>query len=64
MSRDIQFTVKLLERTLTFVKDYEVSSDELSTLPQTGSVIDGTMAIGVGTSLMALGGLLDRRKRK
>lgn len=64
MSRDIQFTVKLLEDTLTFVKDYEVSSDELSTLPQTGSVIDGTMAIGVGTSLMALGGLLDRRKRK
>lgn len=64
MSRDIQFTVKLLEDTLTFVKDYEVSSDELSTLPQTGSVIDGTMAIGVGTSLMALGGLLDRIKRK
>ena len=64
MSRVIQFTVKLLEDTLTFVKDYEVSSDELSTLPQTGSVIDGTMAIGVGTSLMALGGLLDRRKRK
>ena len=26
MSRDIQFTVKLLEDTLTFVKDYEVSS--------------------------------------
>ena len=64
MSRNIEFTVKLLEDTLTFVKDYEVSSDGTSTLPQTGSVIDGTMAMGVGTSLMALGTLLNRRKRK
>ena len=59
-----EFTVKLLEDTLTFVKDYEVSSDGTSTLPQTGSAIDGTMAMGVGTSLMALGTLLSRRKRK
>lgn len=64
MSRDIEFTVKLLEDTLTFVKDYEVSSDGTSNLPQTGSAIDGTMAMGVGTSLMALGTLLNRRKRK
>lgn len=64
MSRNIEFTVKLLEDTLTFVKDYEVSSDGTSTLPQTGSAIDGTMAMGVGTSLMALGTLLNRRKRK
>ena len=64
MGRDIEFTVKLLEDTLTFVKEYEVSSDGSSTLPQTGSAIDGTMAMGVGTSLMALGTLLNRRKRK
>ena len=64
MSRNIEFTVKLLEDTLTFVKDYEVSSDGTSTLPQTGSAIDGTMAMEVGTSLMALGTLLNRRKRK
>jgi len=64
MSRDIEFTVKLVEDTLTFVKEYEVSSDASSTLPQTGSVIDGTVAMGVGTSLMALGTLLNRRKRK
>ena len=64
MSRNIEFTVKLLEDTLTFVKDYEVSSDGTSTLPQTGSAIDGTMAMGAGTSLMALGTLLNRRKRK
>lgn len=64
MSRNIEFTVKLLEDTLTFVKDYEVSSDGVSTLPQTGSAIDGTMAIGAGTSLMALGTLLNRRKRR
>lgn len=64
MSRNIEFTVKLLEDTLTFVKNYEVSSDGTSTLPQTGSAIDGTMAMGVGTSLMALGTLLNRRKRK
>ena len=53
-----------MQHTLTFVKDYEVSSDGTSTLPQTGSAIDGTMAMGVGTSLMALGTLLNRRKRK
>ena len=64
MSKDIEFTVKLLEDTLTFVKEYEVSSDGSSTLPQTGSTIDGTMAMGVGTSLMALGTLLNRRKRR
>lgn len=64
MSRNIEFTVKLLEDTLTFVKDYEVSSDGTSTLPQTGSAIEGTMVMGVGTSLMALGTLLNRRKRK
>ncbi len=64
MSRDIEFTVKLLESTLKFVKEYEVSSNGSSTLPQTGSAIDGTMTMGIGTSLMALGTLLNRRKRK
>lgn len=64
MSRDIEFTVKLLESTLKFVKEYEVSGNGTSTLPQTGSAIDGTMTMGIGTSLMALGTLLNRRKRK
>lgn len=64
MGRNIEFTVKLLENTLTFVKEYEASSDGLSTLPQTGSAIDTTSVVGVGSSLMALGTLLNRRKRK
>lgn len=63
MSRDIEFGVKLLEDTLTFVKDYEISSED-STLPQTGSIISNTTGMGVGSSLVVAGSLLKRRKRK
>ncbi|WP_296646788.1 NEAT domain-containing protein [Romboutsia sp. 13368] len=62
MGRNIEFTVKLLQDTVGEWK--EITSSDLETLPQTGSVIDGTMAVGVGSSLMALGALLNRRKRK
>lgn len=61
MGRDIDFTVKL---DTTNINWKEMTSSDLETLPQTGSVVDGTMAIGVGSSLMALGTLLNRRKRK
>lgn len=64
MSKNIEFTVKLLEDTLTFVKDYEISSEDGSILPQTGSFIDGSMAMGLGSGLVAIGGILNRRKRK
>ena len=64
MSQNIEFKVKLQESTLTFVKDYEVSSENGTALPQTGSAIDSTMLAGSGTALMALAGVLNRRKRK
>ncbi|MGL5311940.1 MAG: NEAT domain-containing protein [Peptostreptococcaceae bacterium] len=63
MSKDIKFTVTLLEDTLTFVKDYEISTENGTTLPQTGSILDTTMGVGAGSALMAVGGLLNRRKR-
>ena len=61
MGRDIEFTVKL---DTTNINWKEMTSSDLETLPQTGSVVDGTMTVGVGSSLMALGALLNRRKRK
>ncbi|RDY25469.1 DUF5011 domain-containing protein [Romboutsia weinsteinii] len=64
MSKNIDFTVRLLEDTLTFVKDYEVSSEDGTSLPQTGSAIDNTMLVGTGSALMALAGVLNKRKRK
>ena len=60
MSRDIEFTVKL---DTTNINWKEMTSSDLGTLPQTGSAIDGTFTIGLGTSLMALGTLLNRRKK-
>ena len=60
MSRDIEFTVKLDSTNINW-KD--MTSSDLGTLPQTGSAIDGTFTIGLGTSLMALGTLLNRRKK-
>lgn len=63
MSKDIKFTVTLLEDTLTFVKDYEISNENGITLPKTGSILDTTMGVGAGSALMSVGGLLNRRKR-
>ena len=60
MSRDIEFTVKL---DTTNINWKEMTSSDLGTLPQTGSAIDGTFTIGLGSSLMALGTLLNRRKK-
>ena len=52
--------IKLLEDTLTFVKDFEV---ENGSLPQTGSAFGSEMLLGLGGLLTASGALL-RRKRK
>ena len=62
MSREISFGVSLLEDTLKFVKDFDVNED--GTLPQTGALIDSNIAIGAGSAMMALAGILGRRKRK
>lgn len=64
MFRNIEFTVKLLEDTLTFVKrlwsikwwEHQLSTNWIS--------YRRTTAMGVGTSLMALGTLLNRRKKR
>lgn len=63
MSRNIDFTVKLLQNTLKFVKDYELTSENGGVLPQTGSAIDTTMMMGAGSALIAAGGILRRRKK-
>lgn len=63
MSRNIDFTVKLLQNTLKFVKDYELTSENGGVLPQTGSAIGTTMMMGAGSALIAAGGILRRRKK-
>lgn len=60
MNSTVTFGVKLLEDTLTFVKDFEVESGKL---PQTGSAFGSEMILGLGGLLTASGALL-RRKRK
>ena len=60
MNSTVTFGVKLLEDTLTFVKDVEV---ENGSLPQTGSAFGSEMLLGLGGLLTASGALL-RRKRK
>ena len=60
MSRNVEFGVKLLKDTLTFVKDFTV---ENGSLPQTGSAFGSEMLLGFGGLLTASGALL-RRKRK
>lgn len=62
MSRNIDFTVKLLQNTLKFVKDYELTSENEGVLPQTGSAIDTTIMMGAGSALIAAGGILRRKK--
>lgn len=59
MNSTVKFGVKLLEDTLTFVKDFEV---ENGTLPQTGSAFGSEMILGLGGLLTAAGALLRRRK--
>lgn len=63
MSRNIDFTVKLLQNTLKFVKEYELTSENGGVLPQTGSAIDTTMMMGAGSALIAAGEILRRRKK-
>lgn len=60
MNSTVTFGVKLLEDTLTFVKDFEVENGKL---PQTGSAFGNEMILGLGGLLTASGALL-RRKRK
>ncbi|MCR1822811.1 MULTISPECIES: NEAT domain-containing protein [Terrisporobacter] len=60
MNSTVTFGVKLLEDTLTFVKDFEVQNGKL---PQTGSAFGSEMILGFGGLLTASGVLL-RKKRK
>ena len=60
MNSTVTYGVKLLEDTLTFVKDFEVENGKL---PQTGSAFGSEMILGLGGLLTASGALL-RRKRK
>ncbi|WP_419750819.1 NEAT domain-containing protein [Terrisporobacter petrolearius] len=60
MNSTVTFGVKLLEDTLTFVKDFDVNN---GTLPQTGSAFGSEILLGLGGLLTASGALL-RRKRK
>lgn len=60
MGSTIDFGVKLLKDTLTFVKDYESNSK----LPKTGSVLNGEAMFMAG-SIATMGGLtIYRKKRK
>lgn len=60
MNSTVTFGVKLLEDTLTFVKDFDVKDGNL---PQTGSAFGSEILLGLGGLLTASGALL-RRKRK
>lgn len=61
MGSNIDFGVKLLKDTLTFVKDYESNSNKL---PQTGSLLNGDAMLMAG-SMATIGGLtIGRKKRK
>lgn len=60
MNATVTYGVKLLEDTLTFVKDFTVENGRL---PQTGSAFGSEMLLGLGGLLTASGVLL-RRKRK
>lgn len=59
MSRNVEFSVELLENTLTFIKEYDV---ENGTLPQTGSPINPETAAALGTILLGAGYVLIKRK--
>ncbi|MEG2194485.1 MAG: NEAT domain-containing protein [Terrisporobacter sp.] len=60
MNNTVKFGVKLLEDTLTFVKDFEVENGKL---PQTGGLINSEIMLA-GGSLLIMSGVLLRRKRK
>ncbi|MGM9530284.1 NEAT domain-containing protein [Intestinibacter sp.] len=62
MNTTVEFGVKLLENTYTFVKDFEVASN--GKLPQTGSVINSEALFMGGSLITALGAFLGRKKRK
>ncbi|MGL5315551.1 MAG: NEAT domain-containing protein, partial [Peptostreptococcaceae bacterium] len=61
MSRTIDFEVKLLEDTLTFVKEFDAGS---GTLPQTGSILSTELMMGAGGIVTVTGFLVGKRKRK
>lgn len=60
MGRDIDFGVKLLKDTLTFVKEFDTTS---YTLPQTGSLLNNQIVMMSG-SLLVTSGLLSRRNKR
>lgn len=62
MNTTVEFGVKLLKSTYTFVKDFEVSDS--GKLPQTGSLINSETLFMGGSLITALGTFLGRKKRK
>lgn len=61
MNTTVEFGVKLLENTYTFVKDFEVLDRKL---PQTGGLINNETLFINGSLIIALGAFIGRRKRK
>ena len=64
MSQNIEFKVKLQESTLTFVKDYELTSENGTALPQTGSAIDSTMLAGYWSCINGISWCIKQKKKK
>jgi len=62
MNTTVEFGVKLLENTYTFVKDFEIADN--GKLPQTGSVINSEALFMGGSLITAIGAFLGRKKRK
>ena len=59
MSFDSEFNVKLLENTKGEAEEFEISS-----LPQTGSLVDSNVMLMAGTNISKGGLLLNRKKKK
>lgn len=57
MSKEVEFEVELLQDTLTFIKEYTVS-----TLPQTGAVTSSATVAGLGFLLTSIGTVLVKKK--
>ena len=60
MGSDIDFGVKLLKDTLTFVKEIDLTD---KTLPQTGSLLNNDTVMMAGT-VLATSGLLSKKKKR
>lgn len=57
MSREVEFEVKLLEDTLTFIKEYKIDK-----LPETGAVAGSSIIYGLGLMLTSAGVVLSKKR--